>query len=99
MTDTRGIASLLHRHGALSVWDYAAAAPYLDIDMAADAADPLSWKDAVVLRRTSSSAAPARRACSRSAAEPPTNTVPVVVGGGTVAYVNPAEHVYLTKTG
>ena len=24
-----------------------------------------------------------------------TNTVPVVVGGGTVAYVNPAEHVYL----
>ena len=40
MTDTHAIAMLLHEHGALSVWDYAAAAPYVDIDMAGDAALP-----------------------------------------------------------
>jgi selenocysteine lyase/cysteine desulfurase len=27
-TDTRAVASLLHRHGALSFWDFAAAGPY-----------------------------------------------------------------------
>ena len=46
-------------------------------------------------RRTSSSAARGHRACWPSAATCSTNSVPVVVGGGTVAYVNPAEHVYL----
>ncbi|MDH3746335.1 MAG: aminotransferase class V-fold PLP-dependent enzyme, partial [Acidobacteriota bacterium] len=30
---TGPITALLHRYGALSFWDYAAAAPYLDIDM------------------------------------------------------------------
>jgi selenocysteine lyase/cysteine desulfurase len=33
VTDTCRIADLLHRHGALSFWDFAAAGPYVDIDM------------------------------------------------------------------
>lgn len=33
LTDTNPITELLHRYGGLSVWDYAAAAPYVDIDM------------------------------------------------------------------
>src|SRR4249919_43313 len=33
VSDTFGIASLLHAHGALSFWDFAACAPYVDIDM------------------------------------------------------------------
>jgi selenocysteine lyase/cysteine desulfurase len=96
MTDTRGIASLLHRHGALSVWDYAAAAPYLDIDMAADDADPLSYKDAVVLSPHKFVGGPGTPGVLAIRRDLLTNSVPVVVGGGTVAYVNPAEHVYLT---
>lgn len=32
-TDTRAVAGLLHRHGALSFWDFAAAGPHLDIEM------------------------------------------------------------------
>ena len=32
-TDVPRIASLLHRHGALACFDYAACAPYVDIDM------------------------------------------------------------------
>ena len=33
ITDVRAIASLLHKHGALACFDYAASAPYVDIDM------------------------------------------------------------------
>ena len=33
VTDVDRVAVLLHRHGALSFWDYAAAGPYLPIDM------------------------------------------------------------------
>jgi selenocysteine lyase/cysteine desulfurase len=33
ISDTRAISVLLHRHGALSFWDFAAAAPYVDIEM------------------------------------------------------------------
>ena len=95
MTDTRGIASLLHRHGALSVWDYAAAAPYLDIDMAADPSDPLSYKDAVVLSPHKFVGGPGTPGVLAIRRDLLTNSVPVVVGGGTVAYVNPAEHLYL----
>ncbi len=32
-TDVHRIASLLHRHGAIACFDYAACAPYVDIDM------------------------------------------------------------------
>ena len=32
-TDVRRIASLLHRHGAMACFDFAACAPYVDIDM------------------------------------------------------------------
>src|SRR5262245_30999425 len=35
-TDTRAISTLLHRHGALSFWDYAAAGPYVEIRMKQD---------------------------------------------------------------
>jgi len=96
MTDTRGISSLLHRFGALAVWDYAAAAPYLEIDMAASVDDPASYKDAVVLSPHKFVGGPGTPGVLAIRRDLLTNSVPVVVGGGTVAYVNPAEHVYLT---
>ena len=33
VTDTHRITRLLHEHGALALWDFAAAAPYVDIEM------------------------------------------------------------------
>jgi selenocysteine lyase/cysteine desulfurase len=95
MTDTRAISSLLHRHGALAVWDYAAAAPYLEIDMSATPDDPASYKDAVVLSPHKFVGGPGTPGVLAIRRDLLTNSVPVVVGGGTVAYVNPAEHVYL----
>ncbi|MFC6239215.1 aminotransferase class V-fold PLP-dependent enzyme [Longivirga aurantiaca] len=95
MTDVDGIARLLHEHGALSFWDYAAAGPYLDIDMQGDHVDPLTRKDAIVLSPHKFVGGPGTPGVLAIRRDLLTNSVPVVVGGGTVAYVNPAEHVYL----
>jgi selenocysteine lyase/cysteine desulfurase len=49
LTDTGPIAASLHRHGALSFWDYAAAAPYVPIRIAESAPGCGDDKDAVFL--------------------------------------------------
>src|SRR5690606_21887802 len=33
LSDVPGLSALLHEHGALAFWDYAAAAPYVDLSM------------------------------------------------------------------
>ena len=66
VTDTEGVADLLHEHGALSFWDFAACAPYVDIEMYGPGT--LLQGRGLHLARTSSSAARARRACWSCAA-------------------------------
>jgi selenocysteine lyase/cysteine desulfurase len=95
---TRETAALLHRHGALSFWDFAAAGPYVDIDMnmSDDREDGhLVYKDAIFLSPHKFIGGPgtpgvlvAKRALFQ-------NRVPAVPGGGTVAYVSPSEHRYI----
>jgi selenocysteine lyase/cysteine desulfurase len=93
-TNTRGIARLLHEHGALSFWDFAAAAPYVDIEMN-PRDDPLAYKDAVFLSPHKFIGGPGTPGVLVARRELFANRVPVVVGGGTVSYVNPLEHRYL----
>jgi len=93
VTDTDAIATVLHEHGALSFWDFAAAAPYVDIDMRTD--DPARRKDAIVLSPHKFIGGPGTPGVLVIRRELLTNRVPDVVGGGTVAYVNPDEHMYL----
>jgi len=96
LSDTAAISALLHRHGALSFWDYAAAAPYVDIEMSPrDGGDPLSYKDAVFLSPHKFVGGPATPGVLVARRELFTNRVPEQPGGGTVMYVNPAEHRYL----
>jgi selenocysteine lyase/cysteine desulfurase len=59
LTDADRVAALLHRHGALSVWDYSAAAPYVPIRMAERHPGAGDHKDAVVF-------SPPRGSSSRS---------------------------------
>ena len=61
----RASPTLLHRHGALSFWDFAAAAPYVEIEMygAMRARTRRPTRTRCSCPRTSSSAARARRAC------------------------------------
>jgi selenocysteine lyase/cysteine desulfurase len=93
VSDTARIARLLHRHGALSFWDFAAAAPYVEIDMAP--ADPEARLDAVFVSPHKLIGGPGTPGVLGVRRELVTNRVPSVPGGGTVAYVNPLEHVYL----
>ena len=93
-SDVRGVSALLHRHGALACWDYAAAAPYVAIDMGLGArADHL---DAIFLSPHKFIGGPGTPGVLVARRELFRNRVPTVPGGGTVAYVNPTEHVYLS---
>lgn len=96
LTNSCAIADLLHRYGALSFWDFAAAAPYVDIDMYPECAEhPLAYKDAVFISPHKFVGGPGTPGVLVARRELLTNRVPTVVGGGTVEYVNPAEHRYL----
>jgi selenocysteine lyase/cysteine desulfurase len=107
ISDTRAISVLLHRHGALSFWDFAAAAPYVEIEMtmpgrdglpAAESSDPdahLAYKDAIFLSPHKFIGGPGTPGVLVARRELFRNRVPSMPGGGTVAYVNPTEHVYL----
>jgi selenocysteine lyase/cysteine desulfurase len=95
-SNTCAIADLLHRHGALSFWDFAAAAPYVAIDMYPQCSHhPLAYKDAIFLSPHKLVGGPGTPGVLVVRRELLTNRVPDVVGGGTVAYVNPTEHRYL----
>lgn len=89
VSDVNRITITLHRHGALACWDYAAAGPYLPIDMNAQPAVPdghLAYKDAVFVSPHKFIGGPgtpgvlvAKRWLFR-------NEVPSVPGGGTVLF-------------
>jgi selenocysteine lyase/cysteine desulfurase len=97
VSDTHGISRLLHEHGALAFWDFAAAAPYVEIDMTAPPGEhPLAYKDAIFLSPHKFIGGPSTPGVLVARRELFTNRVPVVPGGGTVAYVNPEDHAYLT---
>jgi selenocysteine lyase/cysteine desulfurase len=90
ITDTALVTRKLHEHGALAFWDFAAAAPYVEIDVAA------GDFDAVFLSPHKFIGGPGTPGVLIAHRRILTNSVPDVVGGGTVAYVNPLEHRYLT---
>lgn len=90
ITDTAAVSTLLHEHGALAFWDFAAAAPYVAIDMGpADA--PASF-DAVFISTHKLIGGPGTPGVLVAKKSLFTNRVPVVVGGGTVSYVYQDGH-------
>ncbi|WP_010146383.1 aminotransferase class V-fold PLP-dependent enzyme [Serinicoccus profundi] len=96
ITDTHTVTEILHEHGALAFWDFAAAAPYVDIEMSAPAGRPGAAKDAIFLSPHKFIGGPSTPGVLVARRELFANRVPDVPGGGTVAYVNPAEHSYLS---
>jgi selenocysteine lyase/cysteine desulfurase len=94
VSDTQAISRLLHQHGALSFFDFAAAAPYVAIEMDPPD-DPLAHKDAVFISPHKFIGGPGTPGVLVARRELFTNRVPSMPGGGTVQYVNPVEHVYL----
>ena len=99
ITDCDAVSTLLHRYGAYAFWDFAAAAPYVAIDMGSPddgPADQQSYKDAVFISPHKLIGGPGTPGLLVARKDLFDNRVPVVPGGGTVAYVNPSEHDYLT---
>jgi selenocysteine lyase/cysteine desulfurase len=94
LVDPGPLSELLHRHAALACWDFAAAGPYLDVDMTGGGA-PLRYKDAVFLsphKFVGGPGTPGVLVVRRQLLHGPVPTVP---GGGTVDYVGPVAHHYL----
>ena len=86
---------LLHAHGALAFWDYAAAGPYVPIRVAPSAPGAGDHKDAVFLSPHKFPGGPQTPGVLVVRRELVRNAVPTVPGGGTVAFVDPAGHRYL----
>ena len=95
LTDTDAVSRLLHAHGALSFWDYAAAGPYVPIRVAPSAPGAGDHKDAVFLSPHKFPGGPQTPGVLVVRRELVRNTVPTVPGGGTVAFVDPVGHRYL----
>jgi selenocysteine lyase/cysteine desulfurase len=96
ISDSDTITELLHRHGALACWDYAAAGPHLPIRMRpAPGAGPLTRKDAVFLSPHKFPGGPGTPGVLVVRRDLVRNPVPTVPGGGTISYVHAAGQHYL----
>lgn len=92
------ISRVLHEHGALSLWDFAAAAPYTTIRMGHrndEGAEPGDYKDAVFISPHKFIGGPGTPGVLAVRKELLNQRVPVVPGGGTVLYVNAEDHRYI----
>jgi selenocysteine lyase/cysteine desulfurase len=95
ISDTSAISRLLHEHGALSFWDFAASAPYVAIDMASSDEGNIDYKDAVFVSPHKLIGGPGTPGVLVVRRDLLRNEVPVVPGGGTVQYVSPDHHSYI----
>ena len=97
-SDTREITRLLHRHGALSFWDFAAAGPYVDCDMNLKDNGPDGdriYKDAMFFSPHKFIGGPGTPGILILKKRLLSNRVPTEPGGGTVSFVTCKEHVYV----
>lgn len=88
-TDVGRVTAMLKAQGALAFWDYAAAGPYVEIDMNGE--HPL---DAVFLSPHKFIGGPGTPGILVVKKSVVNNTVPSIVGGGTVMYVTPEDHLF-----
>ncbi len=102
VNDAHAIARVLHRHGALAFFDYAAAGPYVEIDLHPQRADGTpddeASLDAVFLSVHKFLGGPRAPGLLIAKRRLFSNRVPAEPGGGTVLYTSPTEHVYLHDT-
>ncbi|MFK7865318.1 MAG: aminotransferase class V-fold PLP-dependent enzyme [Pseudohongiellaceae bacterium] len=94
-TDVDEVSRVLHSHGALSFWDYAAAAPYLGIDM--NPAEGGADKDAVFVSPHKFVGGPGTPGVLIVKSKILKNSVPAMPGGGTVLYVTPEDHQFISN--
>ncbi len=94
-TDTNSVSQLLHRYGAFAFWDYAAAAPYVNITMSTSKE---TSKDAVFISPHKFIGGPGTPGILAVKKQLLKNRVPAMPGGGTVMYVTPEDHQYINDS-
>ncbi|MBT3531093.1 MAG: aminotransferase class V-fold PLP-dependent enzyme [Gammaproteobacteria bacterium] len=102
LTDVDSVSSLLHRYNALAFWDYAAAAPYVSINMnherntnATNSEAGDISKDAVFISPHKFVGGPGTPGVLVVKKKLLKNSVPSMPGGGTVLYVTPEDHKFI----
>jgi selenocysteine lyase/cysteine desulfurase len=96
LNDVHGLARVLHRHGALAFFDYAAAGPYVAVDMH-PAGDPDASADALFFSVHKFLGGPRSPGILVANRKLFTNRVPAEPGGGTVLYTSPWDHRFLSS--
>ena len=102
LADVDAVTETLHRHGALAFWDYAAAAPYVPIDMNPvrfmkdGSVNPHVYKDAVFVSPHKFPGGPGAPGVLVAKRALFTNEVPSEPGGGTVFFVTEKDQRYLS---
>ena len=100
LEDDLGVTALLHKHGALSFWDYATAAPYVNIDVNPKIpldSGGLCYKDAVYFsmhKFVGGVQTPGVLIAKKCLFQ---NRVPNGGGGGAMFYVTETDHRYLQE--
>ena len=99
LSDVESISCLLHQYGALAFWDYAAAAPYVDIDVQGTGSNIQdSSMDAVFISPHKFVGGPGTPGILVVKKSLLNNRVPSVPGGGTVSFVTPQSHTYISDS-
>ncbi len=91
VTDVDAVTRLLKTHGAISVWDYGCAAPYLPVSMNAGTD---AGKDVVIYSSHKFPGGPGASGITIVRDGIVRTETPTVPGGGTVSFVSPWDHVY-----
>lgn len=88
------ITTLLHRYNALAFWDFAAAAPYVALDMN-PSSNPTLAKDAIFFSTHKFIGGPGTSGILVVKKAIISNQKPSLIGGGTVSFVTPEDHTFL----
>ncbi|GAA6014457.1 hypothetical protein JCM10207_001613 [Rhodosporidiobolus poonsookiae] len=95
LSDVSTITTLLHRHGALALWDYAACAPYVPINMnPSRSPSSLANLDAIFISPHKFPGGPGTPGILVAKRHLFRNAVPSTPGGGTVDFVTHTSHRY-----
>ena len=91
LCDTDAVTAVLKRHGALAIWDYGCAGPYVPMEMNPSAA---TRKDALLFSPHKFPGGPGASGVAIIRNDLCRRTTPTQPGGGTVTFVSPWDHVY-----
>lgn len=95
-SDLRSLARAMHDHGGIIACDFAAAGPYVSIDMAESAPGAGDGLDAVFLSPHKFPGGPGTSGVLAVRRDLCAGPVPALPGGGTVSYVTEHAHAYVT---